>query len=353
MLAPFGHVTFAPFIENGRPDRLPRPGRGLVAAGVAILLLSACRGEQSALDPAGRGADQIATLFWVMVAGGALIWIAVVAVTIYAIRIRPKSHDDRTARLLIIGGGAVFPTVVLGALLAWGLAMMPGLLAAPPEGSLEIAVSGEQWWWRVTYLSYDGTPLEVETANEIHLPVGEPVRFKLDSPDVIHSFWIPSLGGKMDMIPGRTNVLTLHPTRTGRFRGACAEYCGASHALMSLWVVVEEKEAFERWLAKESSPAGEPVDPVAASGRDLFLSSGCGACHAVRGTEADGVVGPELTHVGSRLSLGAGTLANDPVAFRAWIRDPEGIKPEVKMPAFGMLGDEGIEAIARWLEGLE
>jgi cytochrome c oxidase subunit II len=324
-----------------------------VAAGAAALLLAACRGEQSALEPAGRGAEQIATLFWVMVAGGALIWLAVVAVTIYAIRIRPKSHDDRTAKLLIIGGGAVFPTIVLGILLAWGLAMLPGLLAPPPEGSLEIAVSGEQWWWRVTYLSYDGTPLEVETANEIHLPVGEPVQFELDSPDVIHSFWIPSLGGKMDMIPGRTNVLTLHPTRTGTFRGACAEYCGASHALMSLWVVVEEKEAFERWLAKESSPAREPTDAVAASGRELFLSSGCGACHAVRGTEADGVVGPDLTHVGSRLSLGAGTFSNDPVAFRAWIRDPERIKPEVKMPAFGMLGEEGIAAIARWLEGLE
>jgi cytochrome c oxidase subunit 2 len=179
------------------------------------------------------------------------------------------------------------------------------------------------------------------------------VEFHLDSPDVIHSFWIPSLGGKMDMIPGRTNRLTLEPTRTGVFGGVCAEYCGASHALMRFDVVVVEKTEFERWLARQSAPADEPTEPLATRGRDSFLANGCGACHTVRGTEADGVVGPDLTHVGSRLGLGAGVLANGPHDFSRWIADTEVVKPESRMPGFGMLPADEIGAIAAYLDKLE
>ena len=157
-----------------------------------------------------------------------------------------------------------------------------------------------------------GSGEAVELANEIRLPVGEPVEFQLESPDVIHSFWIPSLGGKIDMIPGRVNRLALEPTRTGIFRGVCAEYCGTSHALMSFYVVVLEQEDFAAWLAHQHAPAQPPAQPLAARGQELFLANGCGACHTVRGTPADGVVGPDLTHVGSRLSLGAGILPNEP-----------------------------------------
>lgn len=181
-----------------------------------------------------------------MAVGALLIWLAVVGLTIHAARVRPEPYSQREATLLIIGGGAVLPTVVLAVLLGYGLSLMPKLLAPAPPGSLKIAVSGEQWWWRVRYLLPDGEP--VELANEIRLPIGEPVEFQLESPDVIHSFWIPSLGGKMDMIPGRRTRLTLEPTRTGLFQGVCAEYCGTSHAFMRFSVVVQEKQDFARWL---------------------------------------------------------------------------------------------------------
>jgi cytochrome c oxidase subunit 2 len=192
----------------------------------------------------------------------------------------------------------------------------------------------------------------VVLANEIRLPVGETVEFRLESPDVIHSFWIPSLGGKMDMIPGRVTRLALTPTKTGVFRGACAEYCGTSHALMSFDVVVHEKEGFDRWLAHQQMPAGPPGAAAAARGHELFLANGCGACHAIRGTTAKGVIGPDLTHVGSRLSIGAGTLSNTRDALVRWIARTDHVKPGVIMPSFGMLPDEQLQAMALYLEGL-
>lgn len=314
-------------------------------------LLAGCGGPQSALEPAGRGAETIARLFWWMAAGAVVVWLAVLALGLYALRARPEDSNGTRARALIIGGGAVVPTIVLAALLAFGLAELPGLLAPAPEGSLRIAVTGEQFWWRVRYLPPAGAP--VELANEIRLPVGEPVQLVLDSPDVIHSFWVPSIAGKMDMIPGRVNRLALHPTKTGTFRGACAEYCGESHALMGFFVRVVERGEFERWLAHQRRPARPPSRPLAARGREVFLANGCGACHAVRGTPADGAVGPDLTHVGGRLSLGAGVLPNEPNEFRRWIARPEHVKPGVLMPAFGMLPPEELRALAAYLEDLE
>ncbi len=229
--------------------------------------------------------------------------------------------------------------------------MLPGLVAAAPAGSLQIAVSGQQWWWRVHYLSPDGAA--VELANEIRLPVGEPVEFQLESLDVIHSFWIPSLGGKVDMIPGRKTRLALLPTRTGVFRGVCAEYCGSAHALMAFDVVVVEKEEFERWLVQQREPAADPLETIAARGRDLFLANGCSACHTIRGTAADGIVGPDLTHAGGRASFGAGTLRNVPGAVHRWITQTERLKPGVHMPAFDMLPEEELRALAAYLESLQ
>jgi cytochrome c oxidase subunit II len=315
------------------------------------LSLAGCSGPQSALDPAGRGAERIADLFWWMTTGSILIWLAVIGLAVYAIRVRPEAHSHRQSQLMIIGGGAIIPTLVLAGLLVYGLALMPGLLTPAPEGSLKIAVTGEQWWWRVRYLPPGGEA--VELANEIRLPVGERVEFSLQSPDVIHSFWIPALGGKIDMIPGRVNRLTLEPTRTGVFRGVCAEYCGTSHALMNFSVVVLEKEEFARWLAHQAEPAQEPTPTLAAHGQMLFLANGCSACHTIRGTPADGVVGPDLTHVGGRLSLGAGILPNDPEAFLRWIAHTEDVKPGVHMPAFGVLPAEDLQALAAYLEGLQ
>ena len=213
---------------------------------------------------------------------------------------------------------------------------------------LRIEVIGEQFWWRVTYYPADGrTP--VLSANEIRLPVGERVEFLLKSTDVIHSFWIPSLGGKMDMIPGRVNRFSLLATKPGKYRGPCAEYCGTSHALMAFTAVAMKPEEFSKWLvARSAASAGAP-----STGRDLFLRHGCGACHRVTGTEADGAVGPDLSHVGSRASLGAGILPNDEEALRSFIAHPHLIKPGSKMPGFDMLPEQDTARIAAWLKGLE
>ena len=314
------------------------------------LLVAGCGGVQSSLDPAGREAARIADIFWLMTVGALVVWIAVIALALWAVRARPEAHTPRRTRLIIVGCGAVVPTVVLTALLVYGLKPLPTLLAPAPEGSLRVAVTGEQWWWRVRYLPPGGR--EVVLANEIRLPVGSTVEFRLDSPDVIHSFWIPSLGGKVDMIPGRVTRLVLRPTRTGVFRGVCAEYCGASHALMAFNVVVQEREEFDRWLAEQAAPAQPPAEPLAARGQESFLADGCGACHTIRGTPAAGLIGPDLTHVGSRLSIAAATLPNGPDDFRRWVAHTTDVKPGVLMPPFHMLPPDELEALAAYLKGL-
>jgi cytochrome c oxidase subunit 2 len=314
------------------------------------LLLVGCQGPQSALAPAGRGAEAIAELFWWMAVGSLVIWVIVIGLSIYAIYVAPGRHKPWAAKLLIVGGGFVFPTVVLAVLLSYGLALLPPLLAPPRPGALKIRVSGEQWWWRVRYYSEAGQAIHL--ANEIRLPVGQPVEFELESPDVIHSFWIPALGGKVDMIPGRTTRLTLEPTQTGTFRGACAEYCGTSHAWMSFSVIVLKEKDFAHWLARQAEPRSPPPNALASRGEAIFLASGCGACHAVRGTQADGVVGPDLTHVGSRLSLGAGRLGNQADDFARWIAHTERLKPAVLMPTFDMLSREELDALGAYLDGL-
>jgi cytochrome c oxidase subunit 2 len=334
------------------------PGGLRFLAWPCVLALGGCARastalHQSTLDPAGTDAAQIADLFWIMAIGAAVVWVVVIGIALYASVLRPHPHSRRAARWLVIGGGVIVPTVTLAALLLYGLVLMPQL-REPVAGhdGLRIDVSGEQWWWRVRYHPADGgTP--VVSANEIRLPVGEPVQFRLSSPDVIHSFWIPALGGKLDMIPGRVTTLTLRPTRTGVFGGACAEYCGSAHAKMRFVAVVMEPDAFDRWLAAEAAPAQPPASAVARVGQRAFLSNGCGACHAIRGTPARGAVGPDLTHVGSRLTLAAGTLPNTPEAFRHWIAESHAVKPDVLMPEFGMLPPQELDAIARYLEGLQ
>jgi cytochrome c oxidase subunit 2 len=252
---------------------------------------------------------------------------------------------------LILGGGVALPVVVLAGTLSYGLALLPSLLPSPNDGGLEIEVTGEQWWWRVRYLPEAGSPVDV--ANEIRLPAGEPVTLTLLSDNVIHSFWIPALGGKADMIPGHRVRLTLEPTKPGVYRGVCAEYCGTSHALMAFPVVVHERAEFDAWLARQRAPAADLLGQSATAGADAFLRNGCGACHAVRGTPARGTVGPDLTHVGGRLSLAAGTLPNDAAAFSRWIAVTHELKPGAHMPAFGMLPSQELDVLAAYLEALQ
>jgi cytochrome c oxidase subunit 2 len=325
-------------------------GRGWAAL-LCAAVCSACDGPQSALDPAGVGAERLADLFFVLTAGAAAIWSATIALALYATYARREPTSPRFGTWLVAGAGAALPTVVLAGTLVYGLALLPPLLPSGTEGARTIEIVGEQWWWRVRYVRPDGAPIEL--ANEIRLPVGEPVLLELASDDVIHSFWIPALGGKADMIPGRRARLLLQPTATGVYRGVCAEYCGTSHALMAFRAVVQEPAEFDAWLARQAAPAVAPPDPLAAAGADAFLANGCGACHAVRGTPALGQVGPDLTHVGSRLSLGAGILPNDPNAFLRFVSRTHEIKPSVHMPAFGMLPATELEALAAYLEALQ
>jgi cytochrome c oxidase subunit 2 len=313
------------------------------------LSLTGCEGAQSALAPAGRGAARIDDLFWLMTIGFALIWLIVVGLAIYAYR-SERTIGDLGARRLIVVGGVVIPIVVLTSLLAHGLSTMAALLPSARRPDLQIEVIGHQYWWRVRY-PRDGAPA-VELANEVHLPAGKRVELVLESRDVIHSFWIPALGGKVDMIPGRTTRLVLEPLTPGVYRGTCAEYCGASHAWMSFHAVVDPPEQFERWLAAQAAPAAPPSGTAAIRGAEEFIANGCGACHAIRGTAADGVIGPDLTHVGSRQALAAAALANDAAGFRRWIAGTVHVKPAVHMPAFGMLPDASVAGLALYLDGL-
>jgi len=312
---------------------------------VNALALTGCSGPQSALDPAGDGADRLALLFWVMLAGAALLWAGTVALAFFAARTRRGRFDERAGSALILWGGAVFPTVVLTALLTYGLSITPDLRG--PGDGLRIHVSGEQYWWRVRYQPKDGAA--VESANEIRMPIGERVEFMLDAADVIHSFWIPSLGGKVDMIPGRTNRLVLHATKPGIYRGVCAEFCGQSHALMAFSVVVMERTEFDRWLTEQAGDAA----PKNARGAELFLAQGCGACHAVRGTEARGRIGPDLTHFGGRRTVGAGILDNTAENVARFILETERIKPGSRMPSYSMLTQDESKAIADYLGSLQ
>ena len=306
------------------------------------LSVTACSPIQSALHPAGTDAAELATLFWFMSGAGALIWLVVMGAAIYAVVGRRKPKSEKFADRFILIGGVAFPTVALALLLVFGLSLLPSWGAAE-EPDLRVHVRGEQYWWRLSYELPDGTL--VETANELHLPVDSAVEFVLTSTDVIHSFWIPALGGKMDAIPGRTNVLRLEPTKPGVYRGACAEFCGPSHALMAFPVTVHEEDAFTAWLAAEQEPAS-------GDGSEAFVAAGCGACHTVRGVAADSSVGPDLTHLMRRTTIAAGTLPNTREHLLAWITSPEHSKPGAKMPPFASLPEADRRAIVDYLVSL-
>lgn len=314
-------------------------------------LLSGCAGIQSALDPAGEEAAQVATLFWVMTVGGALIWAGVVALSLYASRWKRQPMSEKAAGRLILWAGVAFPVTVLVALLAYALWLMPSLrpFAGSDQAGMRVEVEGNQFWWRVVYRR-PGSP-DVVSANEVRLPVGERVEFALTSADMIHSFWIPALGGKMDLIPGRENRLSLRATRAGLYRGQCAEFCGLSHALMAFPVVAMEPADFDAWLDARAAPS-QGVE-AGASGRALFVREGCGDCHRVGGTDSRGAAGPDLSHVGSRLTIGAGLLDNDIENLARFIAHPASLKNGARMPAYIHLSNDELRDMAAWLKGLQ
>jgi cytochrome c oxidase subunit II len=315
-----------------------------------LAVLTGCSGPQSTLDAAGREAADIAALFAWMTTAAAVIWLAVVGLMWYCARAPRDPHAARHSQWLIVGGGVALPTVLLLVVLGFSLPPILELVDARAPGAAQIEVAGERWWWRVRYLSPDGTAIDL--ANELRLPVGEATTVKLASDNVIHSFWIPALAGKIDMIPGRTTYLRLEPLRAGTFRGACAEFCGAAHAMMAFPVSVLARADFDRWLAEQAQPAKVPATDVERRGRDAFVRVGCGACHTIRGVVARSHIGPDLTHVASRRALAADTLPNGEVALERWIAHPGRIKPDAQMPSFEMLGAADIGAISTYLAGL-
>jgi cytochrome c oxidase subunit II len=309
------------------------------------------QGVQSVLNPRGPHAEGVAELSWLLFIGGAAIFVAVMAVACYAL-FAPRDRAQRlSARWLILGGGVVFPVTILTALLLYTMARTGAMLSGTEPAHLRIAVTGEQWWWRVTYLDEAGRP-DVVTANEIHIPTNRSVEMVLDSADVIHSFWVPTLAGKVDMIPGRTNRLRISAREPGRFRGQCAEYCGGPHAFMAFLVVVEEPDRFSAWLGRQRQPAADRNEGLASEGQRLFLAR-CAACHTVRGTPAAGRIGPDLTHVGSRHTIAAGMLTNNPGTLAGWIASSQHIKPGNLMPSFKEFSGLELRALADYLAGLK
>jgi cytochrome c oxidase subunit II len=247
----------------------------------------------------------------------------------------------------ILWGGVIIPAGILIFLLGLSIYGHRSLASPPGNPVLEIEVVGHRWWWEIRYVG-EGF---VE-ANEIHIPVGQPVTIHLTSNDVIHSFWVPQLTGKMDLNPGETNSIWIQADEPGIYRGLCAEFCGLQHANMQFLVVAESQGDFETWLDRTRQPAPAPQTAEAQLGEQVFMGSSCVYCHTIRGTNALAVVGPDLTHLASRLTLAAGIIDNNPGNLAGWILDPQHIKPGNLMPPTNMTGDE-LQALLAYLQILE
>lgn len=334
---------------SGRCVRLGLSGPALAAAGA---LPAGCAGVQSALDPAGDDARHIETLAWILFGGGTAIFFGVTALLLYALFRAPERRAWLGTRRTIVAGGIAFPIVTLTALLFYGLVALRVTDASEGGSPLRIEVVGEQYWWRVHYPAEEGLPA-FATANEIALPVGREVRIAMTAADVIHSFWMPNFAGKLDMIPGRVNELAFTPEKPGLYRGQCGEFCGDQHARMAFDVLALSPTEFAAWRRVQARPAAAPAEPFLERGKLLFIRNGCGNCHAVRGTEAVGQLGPDLTHVGSRLTIGAGQFPNNVGTLAGWIADVQHLKTGARMPSYGSLSGEELRALAAYLERLK
>jgi len=303
---------------------------------------------QGVLQAAGDAARAIETVSWVLFAGGFAIFAGVMLLLVAALR-----HGGGAVRpmLWILGGGVLFPGTVLAALFAWTVQVGIAWKPAPPPGALVVMVTAHMWWWDVRYRD-PATGAEVRTANELRIPAGRPVYLALASADVIHSFWVPQLAGKMDMVPGRQQHLLVSVPRPGRWRGQCAEFCGEQHARMALHVEALEPAAFDAWLKAELQPAAAATSARQELGRQAFLANRCEACHTVRGVGGASLLGPELTHVGNRGSIGAGTLDNTAAGRERWIAHVQEVKKGARMPSYERLDPETLGAMAEWLGAL-
>jgi cytochrome c oxidase subunit II len=318
----------------------------LVMSGVDRFVLLAA--GQNVLHPHSHAEHEINVLWWVMFVGSCigLMLIAFLLLLGWLRRNQPAlpfGLGERGATGLVIGLGIALPIALLSALFFWSDVFVIRSTAAPNPRStaLTVRVTGHQWWWEIRY---HGT--SAVTANELHIPVNARVQILGTTGDVIHSIWLPELNRKVDVIPGHVNRLLLDANRTGIYQGECSEFCGLQHAHMLLYAIVQPRAQFEAWLRHESQPA-------TTGGNDrLFISAGCGNCHQIRGTSAVGQVGPDLTHVATRMTLAAGTIPNDRADLERWIADPQHVKPGNKMPELH-LSQQELTALTNYLERLK
>jgi cytochrome c oxidase subunit II len=314
-----------------------------VAATIALYVvgLSGCAGhQQSSIDPAGTQADKIAGLWWFFFWTTAVIFAIVMTIALLALMRRYRAIEQEpvesthmpsagteTKLTRVVTGATVLTVLILTVMLVASVSTGKSISSLSREkNAMTIEVTGNQWWWQFRYVSDDPRRVLI-TANEIHIPVGRPIMIRGVSQDVIHSFWVPNLHGKRDLIPSRTTVEWIKADSPGRFRGQCAEFCGMQHAHMAFWVIAEPENQFETWMQHQLEPAAEPTDPVAKRGQQVFLDHACVFCHAIRGTIAAATNAPDLTHFGSRLTIAAGTLPNNLGNLGGWISDPQTIKP--------------------------
>ena len=314
----------------------------------------------SVFDPSSPQARAVATLWWWMLGVGGAIWIGVTVVALYAALARRgrREADDlahvsadthrRIERVVSASVAATF--IVLVGFLVYDFAVGRAL-AQHPERGLTIDVTGHQWWWEVLYENPDPSR-QLLTANEIHVPVGEAVQFKLRAADVIHSFWAPNLGGKRDLIPGYTSAIWFEADTPGVYRGQCAEFCGLQHAKMAFYIIADPRPRFDAWFAAASQSHRTPSDPTLLFGERVFLASGCAVCHSISGTQAFATVGPNLSHFGSRATIAAGTLPNTSWDLARWIFNPQMIKPGVIMPRVPLQPAQ-LSAVVAYLESLK
>jgi cytochrome c oxidase subunit 2 len=351
--------------EGGGRFRAPGAGWLRPLSAGCLLLFQGCAGAQSALDPAGAQAGRIGDHWWMMCyVLGAVYAVVMLVLAAAVVRRRgragaltnapetePEAGRERRMSRVVIAGVAATVAILLALLVSSYLTGRGLYAVARGEGALTVKVVGHQWWWEVRYDNQNPS-LILTTANEIHIPVGRSVLFKLTSNDVIHSFWVPNLNGKTDLIPGHETLNWIRADRPGVYRGQCAEFCGHQHAHMAFTVVAESPEEFKAWYDAQLRPAPQPATPEQARGRDVFLSSPCIMCHKIQGTEAGGLVGPDLTHVASRRTLAAGTLENTRGHLAGWVVDSQKIKPGNRMPP-NNLDPQDLQALLDYLQSLK
>jgi cytochrome c oxidase subunit II len=335
--------------------------RGLLPLGVAPLL-GGCQDFQSALAGDGLESSNFLWLFGVFVVVCTIMYLLVLAGLLAAVRRRRRTdkpltedagkHHESTPLLktALIGWIGLMAVGLAGLTIASFVADRSNA-SGTREPRMLINVTANQWWWDVEYVSPDASRI-LRTANELHLPVGVPVQVQLKSNDVIHSFWVPNLAGKQDLIPGRTTDIQLLPRKTGLFRGQCAEFCGVQHAHMALDVTVESKADFDRWVAAQKTPAFAPQTPLELAGYRYVTTRECSVCHTISGTPASAKVAPDLTHVASRRSIAAGTLPMSTGNLYGWVADPQSQKPGSNMPTIGLEPDE-LHAVVAYLQRLK